>query len=131
MFTQLKKLALLFTLTGAFTVPAQFASTASAMCVANITESNIYVKFECGPLCENVWNIEPRKLHCRPNTGGVLTSAIVGYFGPNTFAVATLNVEAHGFAAIVPGSDGRAQLCVYGRDESQNTCESYKLVGEQ
>ena len=108
-----------------------FTSAASAMCVANSTKSVVYVKFECGPLCENVWNIEPQRVHCRPDTGGVLTSAIVGFFGPNTLAVVSLEVEAHGFAAIVLGSDGRAQLCVYGRDESQNTCESYKLVGEQ
>ena len=106
------------------------ASTASAMCLANVTDNIIYVKFECGTLCKNVWSTEPQKVYCHPGAGGLVSSAIVDYFGPNTLAAVTAEVEADGFAALKPGSDGRAQLCVYGQDQSKNRCESYKPVGQ-
>ena len=122
----LKRLALLLLLVGATLL---LGSSARAMCVYNDTTSVIYVKFECGPLCKNTWNTEPGKMYCHSGEGGQLTSAIVDYFGPNTFAAVTSEIEVYAYAILRLGDDGRTQLCVSG-GESQNTCESYKPVGQ-
>ena len=121
MFTStLKKLTLL-TLAVAFTVAAQLASSAHAMCIYNNTEVEIFVEFKCGWFCGNVWTTEPQNHYCRPSEGGEVNIPLK----PSKVQNAYVDVDDHGWVEMnetggevevcvyQPNEDPRARVCIY------------------
>ena len=126
MSTTLKRFVSLFAVAGTFAVLAQLTLTASAMCVYNYTDTEIYARYDCGIVCRNDWDLEPGESQCRPNKSGTLST---GYY-QNAYTVilpaVKLAVEAHGWVEMKTVGFGDVQVCAYRQDRSQSKCVTYE-----
>lgn len=108
----------------AFLVLCQLVSAASAMCVYNNTDVELYVDFDCGIFCENDWDTEPENHYCRAGEAGLLTTGF-GLAGDSPITRVALNVDAHGYVVMTQPSSTEVNVCAYREDDSLVGCQSF------
>ncbi len=122
-FLPIKRWARLLTLVGTLTVLAQFGATASAMCIYNSTDKEIYVEFDCGWFCENDWTTEPQNHYCRAGKKGTFKAGLL----LQAQATVQFDVDAHGWVEIVPVDQVYVQACAYAKSGERQTCRTWNF----